>query len=57
MSIGEQLKKNLENEEKFSMKNEKFQSNLKSFEQNQREQKYKQDQKILEDSYQSKNND
>lgn len=57
MSIGEKLKKNLENEGKFSMKNEKFKSNLKSFGQNQREQEYKQDQKILEDSYQSKNND
>lgn len=39
------------------MKNEKFKSSLKRFEQNHHEQEYKRDQKILEDLYQSKNND
>ncbi|MED4057705.1 hypothetical protein [Niallia taxi] len=48
MSIGEQLKRNLENEEKFSMKYEKFKSSLKSFEQNQRNQEYMRNQRILE---------
>lgn len=57
MSIGNLLKKNLENEEKFSMKYEKFQSNIRSFEQNQRNQEYMRDQMILEDSLKRKNKD